>query len=288
MLRLSSPFLAAAAALALLNAFVVVALWSPSGIHDAASLLTGLGRVDRAAGRVPRARPAAAAGAHPGARARPPRALPPLERLRVPGAAAGACRADHGRVHARRRHLAARAGRAADHRLPRSDHRDRGAGGADRRDGDLDRDRAPPAALRDLVLRAPVRLPRRGAGVQPPARDRQRLRRRPGGARVLVRAVRRHARLAGRVPAGAAARPQRLAPAAGGARGRRGAGRGLARDRRRAARSAEGAHRPVLHVALRDPQSLVGGAPVLALGGAGRAPAADHGQGARRPHALAA
>jgi predicted ferric reductase len=44
-LRLSSPFLAAAAALALLNAFVVVALWSPSGIHDAASLLTGLGRV---------------------------------------------------------------------------------------------------------------------------------------------------------------------------------------------------------------------------------------------------
>jgi predicted ferric reductase len=44
-LRLSSPFLAAAAALALLNALVVVALWSPSDIHDTASLLTGLGRV---------------------------------------------------------------------------------------------------------------------------------------------------------------------------------------------------------------------------------------------------
>jgi predicted ferric reductase len=47
-LRLSSPFLAAAAALALLNAAVVVALWGPAGvrdIHDTASLLTGLGRV---------------------------------------------------------------------------------------------------------------------------------------------------------------------------------------------------------------------------------------------------
>ena len=44
-LRLSSPSLAAAAALALLNAIVVVALWTPSDIHDTASLLTGLGRV---------------------------------------------------------------------------------------------------------------------------------------------------------------------------------------------------------------------------------------------------
>ena len=48
MLRLPSPSLAAAAALALLNALVVVALWGPAGvrdIHDTASLLTGLGRV---------------------------------------------------------------------------------------------------------------------------------------------------------------------------------------------------------------------------------------------------
>jgi predicted ferric reductase len=43
-LRLPSPFLAAAAALALLNAIVVVALWSPD-VHDAASLLTSLGRL---------------------------------------------------------------------------------------------------------------------------------------------------------------------------------------------------------------------------------------------------
>jgi predicted ferric reductase len=43
--RLPSPPLAAAAALALLNAIVVVALWTPSDIHDTASLLTGLGRV---------------------------------------------------------------------------------------------------------------------------------------------------------------------------------------------------------------------------------------------------
>jgi predicted ferric reductase len=46
--RLPSPSLAAAAALALANAVVVVALWGPAGvrdIHDAASLLTGLGRV---------------------------------------------------------------------------------------------------------------------------------------------------------------------------------------------------------------------------------------------------
>jgi len=45
---LPSPSLAAAAALALLNAVAVVALWGPSGmrdIHDTASLLTGLGRV---------------------------------------------------------------------------------------------------------------------------------------------------------------------------------------------------------------------------------------------------
>ncbi|MET0816686.1 MAG: ferredoxin reductase family protein [Solirubrobacteraceae bacterium] len=48
MLRLPSPSLAAAAALALLNAVVVVALWGPAGvrdIHDTASLLTGFGRV---------------------------------------------------------------------------------------------------------------------------------------------------------------------------------------------------------------------------------------------------
>jgi predicted ferric reductase len=48
MQRLSSPSFAAAAAVAALNAVVVVALWGPDGvrdIHDTASLLTGLGRV---------------------------------------------------------------------------------------------------------------------------------------------------------------------------------------------------------------------------------------------------
>src|SRR5918992_5626879 len=48
MLRLPSPSLAAAAALALGNAVVVVGLWGPAGvrdIHDTASLLTGLGRL---------------------------------------------------------------------------------------------------------------------------------------------------------------------------------------------------------------------------------------------------
>lgn len=48
MLRLPSPSLAAAAALALLNGIVVVVLWGRAGvrdIHDTASLLTGLGRV---------------------------------------------------------------------------------------------------------------------------------------------------------------------------------------------------------------------------------------------------
>jgi predicted ferric reductase len=43
-LRLPSP-LAAAAALALLNAIVVVALWGTHDIHDTATLLTGLGRL---------------------------------------------------------------------------------------------------------------------------------------------------------------------------------------------------------------------------------------------------
>ena len=48
MLRLPSPSLAAAAALALLNGLVVIGLWGPAGvrdIHDTASLLTGLGRL---------------------------------------------------------------------------------------------------------------------------------------------------------------------------------------------------------------------------------------------------
>jgi predicted ferric reductase len=44
-LRLPSPSYAAAAALALANAVAVVALWSPRDIHDAATLLTGLGRL---------------------------------------------------------------------------------------------------------------------------------------------------------------------------------------------------------------------------------------------------
>jgi predicted ferric reductase len=44
-LRLPSPSLAAAAALALAGGVVAVALWTPSDIHDTASLLTGLGRV---------------------------------------------------------------------------------------------------------------------------------------------------------------------------------------------------------------------------------------------------
>ena len=47
---------------------------------------------------------------------------------------------------------------------------------------------------------------------------------------------------------------------------------------------ADGAAGAVLHLALPHPAALVGGASVLAVGGARRPPAADHGQGPGGPH----
>ena len=86
-------------------------------------------------------------------------------------------------------------------------------------------------------------------------------------------------------------RPARAQPAPRpprGARGRGDAGRRLGRGRRRPPGPDRCAHGPVLHLALPHARPLVGGAPVLALRRARRAPATDHGQGRRRLHVAAA
>ena len=109
-----------------------------------------------------------------------------------------------------------------------------------------------------------------------------------GRGRLLARALRRHARAARRVPArscrSCSALRYRLRVAevveeGPGVVSLRITGRDLDRLRARAG--------PVLPLALPRPRALVDGAPVLALGGAGRALAADHRQGARRPHRAA-
>ena len=96
---------------------------------------------------------------------------------------------------------------------PGRDHGDGRAGAARRRRRDLvARGRAPAAALRDLVLRAPLRVPRR-------SRSRSATSSRPGTdfvgragrARLLVRALRRDARRAGGLPPRRPARAQRCA-----------------------------------------------------------------------------
>ena len=146
----------------------------------------------------------------------------------------------------------------------------------------LARDRAPAAALRDVVLRAPLHLPRDRAGLQPPDRDRAGVRRRPDRARLLAGALRRDARRGRGVPARRSGVAQRPPPPARRAGDRGGAGRGVAGDRRRAARGTQGACGPVLLVAVPDPRALVAVAPVLALRRPRRPAAADHGQGGGR------
>ena len=64
---------------------------------------------------------------------------------------------------------------------------------------------------------------------------------------------------------------------------RRGPGRRVDPAARPPPRPAPGRGRAVLPVALPAPRAVVAGAPVLALGRAGGRPAADHGQGPRRP-----
>ncbi len=63
-----------------------------------------------------------------------------------------------------------------------------------RRRRHLDRDRAAAAALRDVVLRPPVRVPRRRARLQPSARHRDRVRRPAARPHLLDGALRRHPR----------------------------------------------------------------------------------------------
>ena len=206
--RLSSPSLAAAAALALLNALVVVALWGPAvvrDIHDTASLLTGLGRVTGLLGAY---LALVSCSCSRGSRCSTPRRLArssaPLERLRLPDAARRARDAiTAGYTLGDRISLAGR-GLAAARRLSRRDHRDRRAVRLIAVTVDLGGDRAPPAALRDVVLRPPVRLPRRALAFSHQLATGSSFVATAGGARVLVRALRGDARRAGRVPARAA------------------------------------------------------------------------------------
>ena len=208
--------------------------------------------------------------------------LAPLERPRLRVAARRPRAADRRRLRARRRPLAARRAAAPDRGVPGRDHGDRRARAAARGRRLLGGDRAPAAALRDLVLRPPLRVPRRRARLQPSARVRDGVRRPPARAHVLDRALRRDARRDRRLPDRPAAGPQPAPPAARGPRGRGGAGLRLDRDRRRRPGPARRAQRAVLRLALPDPRPLVGVAPVLALGRARARPAADHGQGRRR------
>ena len=129
---------------------------------------------------------------------RPPDGLAPLERARVRDAAERPRRPDHGRVRARGPDLRARGGQAPGDRLSGRDHRDRGARRADRRRRQLGRGDAPPAALRDVVLRAPLRLPRRRArdsatSSRPARRSSASPRRGPTGTACTARRSRRSA-----------------------------------------------------------------------------------------------
>ena len=78
---------------------------------------------------------------------------------------------------------------------PGHDHGDDRHGAAARGRRQLDRDRAPPAALRGVVRGPLARLRRHRARVVPPDPDRQRARARPPRRRLLARALPRHARV---------------------------------------------------------------------------------------------
>ena len=240
-----------------------------------------------------RARPGAPARPAPVARAA--RRLRPADRVAPAQRQARALphprprRADHGRLRVDGPDLGAERGIAAAQQLPGDDHRHRRDGAVHRRRRHLARDRAAAAPVRVVVRGAPHRLCRDRAQLVPRDPDRQRADRPSGRGRLLARALHRDARAARRLPRRAAAHAHARARAArrGGRRGR--PRRRLAAHRRPPARAARRARGAVLPLAVPvAPRPLVGGAPVLALGGSGRAVVPDHREGRRRVHARAA
>ena len=101
------------------------------------------------------------------------------------------------------------------------------------------------------------------------------------GHRLLVDALHRGGRRHPGLPGRPAAVAQRAVPAAGRAGGTGGAGGVVGVADRAGTAAAAGTGRPVLQLALPHRPGLVAGAPVLAVGGARRWPAADHGEGGR-------
>ncbi len=134
-------------------------------------------------------------------------------------------------------------------------------------------------ALRDVALHPPVHLSRDRAGLQPPVRDRGRLHQQRTRALAVVGALHRGGRAAGLV---SAARPGRTVPLRYPLRVARVVRENAdtvsvyvsgARDR-----PAAGRIRAVLPMAIPDPRAVVGGKPLLALGGPAAGHAAHHGQ----------
>ena len=142
--------------------------------------------------------------------------------------------------------------------------------------------RAPPAPARDLVLRAPLRVPRGRARVRAPARGRERLHHRPGRARLLGRALRRGRRDHRRGARRRAVAVQRAASAARAQGRARGTGRREHRHQWQRSRGHGGAGGPVLPVALPHRGRMVEGAPSVAVGDADQEAVARHREGSRR------
>ena len=277
------------------NAVVVVGLWWRQGgireIHDARRAADEPRARHRAARRLPGARRAPAAGAHPGARrgrARAHERVAPAQRDRVPGAARRPHGAHHGRLRARRRRLADARDRRPAHALlgcPAGHHRARPAR---RRRRQLGRGGPPPALLPRVARAArlaPTSRSRWASAISSPPAASSRASRSPArtggrstrvalGALVGLRLVLPVARsLRHRL------RIERVVPEAPGIVSLEIGGVGL--ERLPVPRG------PVAALALPRARALVGDASVLAVGRARRAAAAHHGQGRRRLHAPA-
>lgn len=160
------------------------------------------GEADRARGHpsdprpAPARRPAAAPGATRGTR--PPHGLAPPQRPRSADAAARPRDAHHRGLRSDGQPVPAGRDGAPAGQRPGDAHGHGRPGVARRRGRRLGPHRPSRPALRDLVLRAPLRLPRPRVELQPPALQRPGVRRRSRRPRLLVRALGRDARRPGR------------------------------------------------------------------------------------------
>ena len=210
-----------------------------------------------------------------------PLAPPPRPVAAVPARAARL--ADHRRLRAGRQGRRAAPVRPAAVDLPGRPGGDGRRRAADRGRRDVVPEGAATDGLRDLVVGAPVHLPRAVPVVLAPGRHRGVVRRSPHRTGLVDGAVGRNA--------GAGARRSRratgVAVAAPPPDGDRRDARGPRHLQRAAARPpprpAAGRRRPVHPMALPAPRPLVAGAPVLAIGRADRPPPAHHDQGPGRP-----